>query len=154
LDQLTQAALEELGLGVGAPRGRNWAVAPAHGSLKLLVSNFVGQEGCENDLHVFVNKVDLGEAELERDVVVELYQVLDGQEDRPQRVFNDVLAHLAGGGNGNGVGVDHAEALLVNGSLGLGRRYPFFAVVSYDVVLEFFVNDENGSKLLQLQLLT
>jgi len=81
LDHSAQCALEELGLGVGAPRGRNWAVAPAHGSLKLLVFNFTGEVRCENDLHVFANKVDLCEAELERDVVVEFYQVLDGQED-------------------------------------------------------------------------
>jgi len=65
LDHGTQRALEELGLGVGAPRGRHGAVAPAHCGLKLFVFNLAGQEICKHDLHVFVNKVNVCEAELE-----------------------------------------------------------------------------------------
>lgn len=82
MDHSAQCALEELGLGVGAPRGRHRAVAPAHGGLKLFVFNFAGEEICEDDLHVFANKINVRKAELERDVVVEFNQVLDGQEDR------------------------------------------------------------------------
>jgi len=154
LDHCTQCALEELGLGVCPPGGWNWAVASAHGGLKPLVFNFFGEERCENDLNAFVNKVDVREAELEREVVVEFYHVLDGEEYWLQSIFNNVLSHLAGCGDRNWVGVDHAEALLEDGSLGFGRGNPFFTIVANAVILKFFVNNENGSKLLQLQILT
>lgn len=54
---------------------------------------------------------------------------------------------MAGGGDWHGVSVDHAETLLENGPLGLGRRNFLFSVVTNAVVLEVFVNNENGSKI-------
>lgn len=79
--------------------------------------------------------------------MVELNQVLDGQEDGLQGVFNNVLTHLTGGGDWHGVGVDHAETLLKNGPLRLGRGDFLFSVVTNAMVLKVFVNNENGSKI-------
>lgn len=79
--------------------------------------------------------------------MVKLNQVLDAQEDGPQGVFNNILTHLAGGSDRHGVGVDHAEALLEDGPLRLGRGDFLFSVVTNAVVLEVFVNYEHGSKI-------
>lgn len=79
--------------------------------------------------------------------MVKLNQVLDAQEDGLQGVFNNILTHLAGGSDRHGVGVDHAEALLEDGPLRLGRGDFLFSVVTNAVVLEVFVNYEHGSKI-------
>lgn len=57
---------------------------------------------------------------------------------------------MAGGGDWHGVSVDHAETLLENGPLGLGRSNFLFSVVTNAVVLEVFVNNENGSQVVNV----
>lgn len=57
---------------------------------------------------------------------------------------------MAGGGDWHGVSVDHAETLLENGPLGLGRSNFLFSVVTDAVVLEVFVNNENGSQVVNV----
>jgi hypothetical protein len=80
--------------------------------------------------------------------VVVLEEVLNGQKDGAEGVLNDILAHLAGGGDGNGVSVDHAEAFLVNGALGLGVDNLLLAVVADGEGLQVLVNDKTGPELI------
>jgi len=79
--------------------------------------------------------------------VVELDQILNGQENSPQSVFNDILTHLAGGCDGHGVGVDHAETLLVDGLLGLGRGHLLLTMVPDAEALEVLIDDKAGPSL-------
>jgi hypothetical protein len=83
--------------------------------------------------------------------VVVFQEILDGQKDGAESVLNDILAHLAGSGNGHGVSVDHAEALLVNGALGLGVHNLLFAVVTDGEGLEVLVNNEARSAQISLK---
>lgn len=74
--------------------------------------------------------------------MIEFKHVLDCQENGSQRVFNDVLAHLAGGGDRYGVGVDHAETLLEDGALGLSGGDLLLIVVPDGQSLQRLVNHE------------
>lgn len=76
--------------------------------------------------------------------MVELDQILDGQENSPQSVFNDILTHLAGGCDGHGVGVDHTETLLVDGLLGLGGGHLLLTMVPNAEALEVLIDDKAG----------
>jgi len=78
-------------------------------------------------LHTLVNERNVSEAKGKHDMVVELDQFLNCHEDSLQGVLNDILAHLAASGNGNGVSINHAETLLEDGFLGFGRCNFFFA---------------------------
>ena len=145
LNQGAEGALEELRLCVGPPGLSNSAVAAAHRGLEVLALDLGGEVGSERDLHVFVYETDVRKSELQAQVVVVLEHILDRQEDRAQGVLDDVLAHLAGSGDGHWVGVDHAEALLEDRPLGLGGRDLLLAVVPDSECLQVFVNDEAGS---------
>lgn len=63
-------------------------------------------------LKALVDKADVGEAESKDNVIVKLDEILNGHEDSLESILNNILAHLATGSDGNGVSVDHAEALL------------------------------------------
>jgi hypothetical protein len=129
LNHGAEGALEELRLCVGPPGLSHRAVAAAHRGLEVLALDLGGEIGGERDLHVSVYETDVRKSKLQAQVMVVLDHVLDRQEDRAQGVFDDVLAHLAGGGDGHRVGVDHAEALLEDRPLGLGRRDLLLAVI-------------------------
>jgi hypothetical protein len=100
-DHCAQGTLEELRLRVGSPGLGNGAVAAAHRGLELLVFNLSGQVRGKVSLHRFIYERNDAETELERDVVVKLEHIFDGQEDSPEGIFNDVFTHLAGGRNGH-----------------------------------------------------
>ena len=72
----------------------------------------MGKVGCESHLHVLVDEGNVGESELQGQVVIVLDHVLNGEPNRSEGVLDNILAHLAGGSNGHWVSVDHAEALL------------------------------------------
>lgn len=110
--------------------------------LEVLVLDLGSEVGGKVDLHGFVDEINVGKTELQNDVVIEFKHVLDGQEDGSESVFNDVLAHLAGGGDGDGIGVDHAESLLEDGALRLSGGDLLFIVVSDGQGLQGLVNHE------------
>lgn len=111
-DHSAHRTLEEFLLGVGPPGGRNGTVAAAHGSFKLFILNLLVQVVGKVGFEAFVYEADVSEAECENDVVVKLDEILNSQEDCLEGVLNNILAHLAAGGNGDGVSVDHAETFL------------------------------------------
>jgi hypothetical protein len=144
-DHSSEGALVELGLSVGPPGGGNGAVGAAHGSFKLLLLNLAGKPVGELNFLAAVDEVNIGEAELELDVAVELDKILDGKENVLEAVLNDVLTHVAALGNGNSVGVDHAEALLEDGALGVGRVDFLLVRVTDEVGLDILISNEARS---------
>ena len=130
---------------VGPPGGGNSSGAAAHGGFKLFLSDIFVEELSELNCKVAMHKVDVGKAELQLNVIVLLNQVLDGEEDRLKAIFNYLLAHVAGLGNGHRVRVNHAEALLENRALGLGGVDLLLALVADEVALQVRINDEAGS---------
>lgn len=137
-------------LGVGLPGRGHGAVAAAHRGLKVFVLDFCCQVGRKLHLHAAIHKVQCGEPKLKHQVMVELNHVSDGQPDGPEGVFNNILAHLAGMGNWYGVCIDHAETLLVDGSLRLGGIDLLLAVVSEDKLLEILVDDKARFKVVDV----
>jgi len=123
---------------------RNRCCASAHVLLEVLVLHLLGQVGCEHNLHSLVDEVDVCETELQNDVVIEFKHVLNGEEYGSKGVLNDVLTHLASGCDGHGVSVDHAEALLEDGALRLGRGDLLLVVVSNRQRLQSLVDNEAG----------
>jgi len=110
------ALLEHVGL-VGPPEIRYSRFHPAHLVFEVLLSALSVQVGGEVDLEVPVGKFHGTETHLQVEVLVEANEVLNGRENGLQGVIYDVLAHLAGGCYGDGVGVDRAESLLIDGLL-------------------------------------
>jgi hypothetical protein len=133
-------------LGVGPPGGGYGTVAAAHGGLKLLLGDLLGQEFSELNLEVSVNEVNVGETELELDVAVVFDQILNSEEDGLEGVINNVFTHMAALGNGNSVGVNHAEALLEDRALGVGGVHFLFAVVTDKMGLETFIDNKARSE--------
>lgn len=145
-DHSAHGALEEILLCVGSPGGRNGAVAAAHRGFEALVLNLLAQVVGEGGPEALVDEADVGEAEGEANVLVELDELLNGHEDGLEGVLNDVLAHLAAGGDRHGVGIDHAVTLLEDALLGVGRSDFFLALVADQVGLQILVNDEARTK--------
>lgn len=94
--------------------------------------------------------MNVAETELKHDVMVILDHVLDRQENCAQSVLNHFLAHLAGNSDGNGVSVDHPEALLEDGTLRLGRGDLLLAVVADRQSLKVLVDHEAGLKVVDV----
>jgi hypothetical protein len=134
-DHSSKGAPVEFGLGVGLPGRGDGAVAAAHGGFKLFLLDLFGKVFGELNLEVAVDEAHVGKTELENDVAVVFYQVLDREEDGLEAVLDHILAHVAALGNGNRVGVNHAEALLEDGALRLGRVNLLFAGVTDEVGL-------------------
>lgn len=140
-----EGALVELALGVGPPGLGDGAVGAAHGGFKLLLLDDLGEPVSELNLLAAVDEVHVGEAELELDVAVKLDEVADGEEDVLEAVLDNILAHVAALGDGHGVGVDHAEALLEDRALGVGGVDLLLVGVTDQVGEDVLIGYEAGS---------
>jgi hypothetical protein len=112
----------------------------------LFVVDLLSEAVCKDHIQVFVEYSHIAEAKCEVDVLAKLNQINDGQEYSVEAVGDDVLTEEAGRSNGHGVAVDHAEALLEDGVLTLGRQDLLLVVVPLEVGQEVGISNETGSK--------
>jgi len=118
--------------------------------LEVLISAFLAQVRSKVDIQTPVCEFHCSESHLQHEVLVQADQVFDGSENGVKCVIDDVFSHLARVSNGDGVGVDGAESLLVDRFLTAWRLDLLFAVVAVKVVRNFIIGNESRLKVVHV----
>jgi len=150
LNQFAQTAFLEHFLSRSFPKCCNWRLHPAHLMLKLLLSDLFVHVRCKVNIQTPVGEFHCAESHLKHEVLVQADQVFNGTEDGVKRVIDNVFSHLAGVGHWYGVGIDCAEALLVDRFLTAWRLDLLFAVVAVKVVRNFIVGYKSRLKVVHM----
>jgi len=93
---------------------------------------------------------NISETEGKIDVFIELYEILDGQEDCAQSINNNILSETSCRGNWNWVGVNGSVPSLIDWMLTLCWRNFLLSWISNQVVLQNWVHNKNWFKMMDI----
>lgn len=96
----------------------------------------------ENRLKVSAVESYVTESEREVNVFVQFYEVLDGQEQSVECIFDHIDSQASASGHGNGVSINASESLLINRVLTNRWRDLLLALIPHEVVLQLWVHHE------------
>lgn len=117
---------------------------------EVLISALFAQVRSKVDLQAPVGEFHCSESHLQHEVLVQADQVFDSSENGVKCVIDHVFSHLARVSNWNGVGVDSAEALLVDRFLTAWRLDLLFAMVAVKVVRNFIIGYKSRLKVMHV----
>ena len=126
------------------PQSRDWGFLTMHLGLELGSTNRARKLRQEGRSEVSARDTHVGKAEREINISTVLDEVHNCEPNSVQCAVNDLLAEAGTASNGHGVGVDTAEALLVDRVLTTGRRDLLLAGVANEVCLDGRVDAEHG----------
>ncbi len=101
-------------------------------------------------MKVSIGNSHIAESPCQIDIFVVFNQVLDGQEESVEGINNYVLTEMCSCGNRYWIGVNSSETFLVDRVLTDGWGDLFFSWVSYEVILEDWVNNENWLQMMNI----
>lgn len=150
LHQIAQCRFIPFFIVAGGPKSRNWRGLSGHRVLERWICDTLNKTIFEGNLKVSASNSNIAESPCQVDIFVIFNQVLDGQEEGVQGIDNYVLTEMCSCGNRYWIGINSSETFLVDRVLTDGWGDLLFSWVSYEVILEDRVNDENWLQMMNI----